>query len=96
MSLPTKEAVIEKLKTVKDPELGFDVWSLGLVYEITIGEEGIDIVMTLTSPFCPFGNEIVTSVEDALLPLHPEVRVDITFDPPWEPTDEIRASLGLS
>ena len=95
MTLPTKDQVIEKLKTVKDPELGIDVWSLGLVYDIKISEEGIDITMTLTSPFCPFGNEIIESIETALEPLHPEVRVDITFEPAWDPPEELRVSLGL-
>jgi len=94
--LPTKEQVIEKLKAVKDPELGIDIHTLGLVYNIAISEEGIDITMTLTSPYCPFGNEIVESVEEALLPLHPEVRVDITFEPVWEPSEELRISLGIA
>ncbi len=94
--LPTKDQVIEKLKTVKDPELGIDIHTLGLIYDIAISEEGIDITMTLTSPYCPFANELVESVEEALLPLHPEVRVDITFEPAWEPSEELRISLGLS
>ena len=94
-TLPTKESIIEKLKTVKDPELGIDIYTLGLIYDIRISEEGIDITMTLTSPFCPFGNQIVESVEDALLPLHPEVRVDITFEPVWEPSEDLKISLGI-
>ncbi|OGZ03837.1 MAG: hypothetical protein A2648_02015 [Candidatus Lloydbacteria bacterium RIFCSPHIGHO2_01_FULL_41_20] len=95
MSFATKEQIIEKLKTVKDPELGIDVWTLGLIYKIETEEEGIDILMTLTSPFCPFAEELIASVEKALIPLYPEVRVNITFDPPWEPTKELRTMLGV-
>jgi metal-sulfur cluster biosynthetic enzyme len=95
-TLPTKDQIIEKLKTVKDPELGIDIYTLGLVYDIRVSDEGIDITMTLTSPYCPFANELVEGVEEALLPLHEEVRVDVTFDPPWEPSEELRISLGLA
>lgn len=91
----TEKDIIEKLKTVKDPELGIDIYTLGLIYEIKI-DDGIEIVMTLTSPLCPFGGEIVTVVEEALAPLAPEnVRVEVTFDPPWEPSKELCEMLGL-
>ncbi|HSE34882.1 MAG TPA: iron-sulfur cluster assembly protein [Candidatus Paceibacterota bacterium] len=95
--LPTKDDIIAALKGVKDPELDLDIWTLGLIYGITIDEvEGITILMTLTTPFCPFGDEIVKRVEKALTPLHPEVRVDITFEPEWKPSDELRLMLGLT
>jgi len=90
-----KETIIEILKTVKDPEVGIDVWTLGLIYGIKISEEGIDVLMTLTSPFCPFADELVQEVEKALFPLGEEVRVDITFEPPWQPSDELRKILGI-
>lgn len=92
----TKEQIIGALKTVKDPEIGIDLWTLGLIREIKIGEDGVDILMTLTSPFCPFGNEIVVSVEKAVKNTGAEeVRVDITFEPPWEPSEELRTMLGI-
>ena len=91
-----KEQIIEALKTVKDPEIGIDLWTLGLIRDIKIGEEGVDIIMTLTSQFCPFGNEIIVSVEEAVKKLGvEEVRVDITFEPPWEPSSELRMMLGI-
>ena len=97
MTTPTKEEIIAAIKTVKDPELGFDIYTLGLIYDIKAdATEGIDITMTLTSPFCPFGDKIVTEVEQALQKLHPEVRVEITFEPEWEPSDEVKLILGLS
>ncbi len=92
----TKEQIIEAIKTVKDPEIGIDLWTLGLIYDIKIVDDGVDILMTLTSPFCPFGNEIVVSVEKAVKKLGvDEVRVDITFEPAWKPTAELRAILGI-
>lgn len=96
MKLPTEAEIIEALKTVKDPELFMDIYELGLIYKITTGEDGIDILMTLTTPFCPFGDKIVQDVEKALKPFGHEVRVDITFEPEWTPPEDIRISLGLS
>lgn len=95
MNIPTNDAIVEALKQVKDPELGIDVYTLGLIYEIKASEEGIDILMTLTSPFCPFGDQIIQSIEKKLHPLHPEVRVEITFEPEWEPNEEIKLLLGI-
>jgi len=59
--MPTKEQIIAALKTVIDPEIHADVYTLGLIYDIKVGENGIDILMTLTTPFCPYGDEIVQS-----------------------------------
>lgn len=88
--------VIEKLKEVEDPELGIDIHTLGLVYKITIDSEGVEVLMTLTTPLCPFANELITEVENKLAELDAgDVRVEITFDPPWEPSSELRAVLGM-
>lgn len=95
MSTVTKEQIIEELKTVKDPELGMDIYSLGLIYDIKIGEDGIDILMTLTTPFCPYGDEIISGVEKSLKKFGQEVRVDITFEPEWVLSEDLKISLGL-
>lgn len=95
MNIPTKEQVIEKLKGVLDPELGIDIWTLGLIYKIETGADGIDVLMTLTSPFCPFAEELISSVEKALNTISDEARVNITFEPAWEPTQELREMLGV-
>jgi metal-sulfur cluster biosynthetic enzyme len=97
----TKEAVIEKIKEVKDPEIGVDLWTLGLIYDIKIDEEGVEILMTLTTAFCPFADKLVLQVEDKVKELIPKddelqtVRVELTFTPPWVPSPELRARLGL-
>jgi metal-sulfur cluster biosynthetic enzyme len=87
---------MEALRGVKDPELGFDIVTLGLIYEVkTDPAEGIDVLMTLTSPFCPFGQKIVGDIEKVLHKLHKEVRVEITFEPEWEPPEDIKLALGI-
>ena len=94
--MPTKDDIITELKTVIDPEIHTDVWTLGLIYDIKIGDDGIDILMTLTTPFCPYGNEIVQNVEKSLKKFGIEVRVDLTFEPEWEPPEDIKIALGIS
>ena len=95
----TKESIIEKLKEVKDPEINVDVWTLGLIYETSIYDDGVEIRMTLTSPFCPFADQMIQQIESSVTELLEKdtqsVRVELTFEPPWKPTDEIRARLGL-
>ncbi len=95
MSTITQEQIVEALKRVKDPELDMDIHSLGLIYNVAVGEDGVDILMTLTTPFCPYGNEIIESVEKEVGKLGQEVRVDITFEPEWQPTEELRLVLGI-
>lgn len=93
-----KEQIIEKLKLVKDPEIDIDVWTLGLIYDIAIKEDGVEILMTLTTPLCPFADELITEVEKRVGELGYEegdVRVELTFDPAWEPSFEVRMMLGV-
>jgi len=93
--------VLEKLKEVKDPELELDIVTLGLIRDIkeddpTKGTKGIELTMTLTTPFCPYANDIIAAVEDALSGMgYEDVRVELSFEPPWEPSEELRASLGI-
>jgi len=92
-----KEQILEALAKVKDPELGLDIVELGLIRKITPDEEGVEILMTLTSPFCPFADKLIGQVEKEVGKLDDAglVRVEITFDPPWEPTPELKEKLGL-
>jgi metal-sulfur cluster biosynthetic enzyme len=91
----TKEAIIAALKTVEDPEIHIDIHTLGLIYNIDINDAGIDILMTLTTPFCPYGDQIVLSVEKSLQHFGVEVRVDLTFEPEWVPPEDVRIALGI-
>lgn len=98
----TESQIIDALKTVKDPELDIDIVSLGLIRTVTVDDEtvtgipGAEIVMTLTTPLCPFAGTLIESVEDAVRALGLEdVRVELSFDPPWEASDELKVMLGL-
>lgn len=90
--------IMEALKTVEDPELGIDIVTLGLIYDIQISEAGdIHIKMTHTTPLCPYGNTITKNVKEAIYQYtHPKsLKIEITFDPPWKPTPELRNMLGV-
>ncbi|GAA6731419.1 MULTISPECIES: metal-sulfur cluster assembly factor [Thermus] len=87
------------LKTVYDPELGLDVVNLGLVYELRVEPPEAFVRMTLTTPGCPLHDSLGEAVRRALsaLPGVEEVRVELTFDPPWTParlSPEARRLLG--
>lgn len=98
MTLPTREAIIEVLKTIEDPELFLDIWFLGLIYGIDIGENGaVAVTMTFTSPMCPAGPMLVDEVKKKVGEVAGvvEVAVQVVFSPPWKPSDDVRAMLGL-
>ncbi len=94
----TKEEIIEILKTCFDPEIQIDVWTLGLVYDINIKKnKDVDIVMTFTTPMCPYGPVLLDDVYKKVSSIKGigKVKIDLTFDPMWKPSDELRAMLGL-
>lgn len=94
---PSRHAVIEALKNVEDPELFLDIWFLGLVYGIDIEESKVKIQMTFTSPMCPAGPMLIDQVKKKVgeVPGVSGVEVEIVFSPPWEPSDDVKAMLGL-
>lgn len=89
--------VEEMLQTVIDPELNVDIWTMGLIYRVDMhSEKRIDILMTFTTPLCPAGEQIKDEVRESMKILgFTDVRVDVTFDPPWKPTPELRQALGV-
>jgi len=92
----TKEQAIEIIKTVQDPEIGIDVWTLGLIYNLDIKEEAAMVQMTLTSPMCPFGPQILSEIKSKLIIGGlKDVEINLVFDPPWLPSEELRAMLGI-
>ena len=95
---PRRDQVIEILKTVEDPEIFLDIWFLGLIYDIVITvDKIIDIAMTFTSPMCPAGPQLVAEVQQKVstLPGVDRVNVRVVFEPPWQPSDEVKAMLGM-
>jgi len=82
----TKEQIIENLKEVYDPEISINVYDLGLIYDIKVGEGYCDITMTLTSAFCPAADYIIEDVKGAVMKTGLSlVNVDVVFEPPWGP-----------
>lgn len=96
----TQEAVLEKLKTVNDPEIGMNIVALGLVYEVAVDGGRVKVIMTLTSPMCPLGDILTNNVREAVKSLDgvTETEVQITFEPPWDTSKmsaDAKAELGV-
>jgi FeS assembly SUF system protein len=93
--------IIAALKTVYDPEIPSDIYELGLIYKIDIADDrAVTVEMTLTTPNCPSAQELPSMVENAVasVPGVGAVKVDIVWDPPWDPSrmsDEARAVLNM-
>ena len=95
------DKLIVQLKTVFDPEIPVDIYELGLIYKVDVSDDlEVAIEMTLTAPGCPVAGEMPGWVEDAVREI-PEVRsvkVDLVFDPPWDPSrmsDEAKLQLNM-
>jgi metal-sulfur cluster biosynthetic enzyme len=102
----TEDAVLEELKKVIDPELFVNIVDLGLIYEVSIvdreedDKKDIKIDMTMTSPACPAGPQLIGNSKQVVGQMEEvcEVEVKIVLDPPWTPdrmTDDARDQLGI-
>ena len=95
------DEIIAALKTVYDPEIPADIYELGLIYKIDIADDrAVAVEMTLTTPNCPSAQELPTMVENAVasVPGVREAKVNIVWDPPWDPSrmsDEARLVLNM-
>jgi FeS assembly SUF system protein len=95
------DEIVQALKTVYDPEIPADIYELGLVYKIDIADDrGVKVDMTLTTPNCPSAQELPLMVENAVasVPGVREVKVEVVWDPPWDPSrmsDEARVVLNM-
>ena len=96
----TEDQVKLALRRVKDPELNLNILDLGLVYAIRVDGNAVAVDMTLTSPGCPSGPEIMTDAERHLkaVPGVGEVTVNLVWSPFWSPEriePRVRAYLGF-
>ncbi|HMM64796.1 MAG: metal-sulfur cluster assembly factor [Mesorhizobium sp.] len=95
------EEVKEALRLVIDPELGYNIVDLGLVYEVAVSDGGVvQIMMTTTTRGCPATNYLKEGARDAAwsVPGVEFVDVSLTYEPPWTPrmmTDEAKQHLGI-
>jgi FeS assembly SUF system protein len=96
-----KEAVIEVLKTIFDPEIPVNIYELGLVYEVNVMPENVvEIVMTLTSPNCPVAGTLPGEVEDKAKTVSgvTDAVVELVFEPSWNQdmmSEEAKLELGF-
>lgn len=99
--LGIEEQVIDVLRTCYDPEIPVNIFELGLIYGVAVEPSGhVGISMTLTSPHCPVAASLPMEVEDKVraLPGVKTAKVEITWDPPWDPSrmsEAARLQLGM-
>lgn len=99
--LKIEEKIVEYLRTVVDPEIAIDIYSLGLVYKIDLADDGaLNIDMTLTAPNCPMADFIVEDVNQKMMSIDgvTSVNVNIVFEPEWNRdmmSEEAKLELGL-
>ena len=96
----TEDQVRLALRKVKDPELNLNIMDLGLVYDVQVDGESVNVDMTLTSPGCPAGPMIMTDAERAIraLPGVRDVEINLVWSPMWTPEriePRVRAYMGL-
>ena len=90
-----RNEVIAAISEIFDPEIPVNIYELGLIYDVHVGEEGkVDLVMTLTSPHCPVAEilpgQVKTRVE--LVEGVNEVELELTWEPPWTPENMSEAA----
>ena len=96
-----KNQAIEAIRTCYDPEIPVNIYDMGLVYDVLVAADGgVLVVMTLTSPYCPAAQSLPKEVEERVkaVPGVTAVKVNIVWDPPWNPTmmtEAARLELGL-
>jgi len=99
----TEEAVLETLRPIHDPEVKISIVDLGLIYGVDIADDGakLNIRMTLTSPACPVGPEIVAMVKTtaSMIDGVKDAQVQMVWSPPWDPktmaSDDAKDILGI-
>ncbi len=93
----TREQIIDNVfKKYEDPELMVDVWTLGLIYEIIIEGDAVKIKLTFTSPMCPYGPAMVEDLKTLIMKEGAtSVDIEITFEPPWQPSEELKEMMGM-
>ena len=99
--LEIEEKIVEMLKTVFDPEIPVDVYSLGLIYKIDLDDDGnVSIDMTLTAPNCPMGDFLFEDIRQKVESIDgvKSVAVNLVIEPEWDQSmmsDEAKLELGM-
>lgn len=98
--MASKGEVLEALKKVIDPEIGLNIVDLGLVYNVEVGEDSIEVEFTLTSPGCPLGDMITNDIKQVAAEATgmEKIETKLVWDPPWSVefmSEEAKLDLGL-
>jgi metal-sulfur cluster biosynthetic enzyme len=98
--MPEQTLIYEKLKEIYDPEVGINIVDMGLIYSLEIADGKVEITMTLTSPGCPAGPQILSQVDSQVKTVDgiEDVDIKVVWSPPWSPdmlSQEARDQLGI-
>lgn len=100
--LQMQERIVDVLKTVYDPEIPVDIWNLGMIYKIEVGDDGtVDLDMTFTAPNCPAADFIVEDVRTKLESVEgvKAANINLVFEPVWDQSmmsEEAKVELGFA
>src|SRR5215469_16504719 len=95
------DLLVDKLKTVYDPEIPVDIYELGLIYKVDVSDDkDVVVEMTLTAPGCPVAGDMPDWVREAVMSIEGvrSCAVNLVFDPPWDPSwmsDEAKLELNM-
>jgi len=98
--MPEQALIYEKLKEIYDPEVGINIVDMGLIYSLDIADSKVEITMTLTSPGCPAGAQILSQIDSQVKTVDgiEDVDIKVVWSPPWSPdmlSEEARDQLGI-
>lgn len=98
--MPSKGDVLESLRKVIDPEIGYNIVEVGLVYRIDVTEDAIEVDFTLTSPGCPLADTIYQDITTSIREDHgiDAVEANLVWSPPWNPdfmSEDVKLALGF-
>ena len=96
-----KNKIVESIKKVYDPEIPVDIYELGLIYDIIIKKGDVEVIMTLTSPFCPVAGSLPKEVAARVAEVEgvKKANVELVFEPPWSMdlmSDEAKLELNMA
>ncbi len=95
-----KEKIITEIKKIYDPEIPVNIYELGLIYDIYVKGNDVNVKMTLTSPNCPVAESLPKQVKDSIMEIKgvDKVDLDLVWDPPWDKsmmTEAAKLELNL-
>ena len=81
-----KEKVIAEIKKIYDPEIPVNIYELGLIYDVSIIEKNVKVIMTLTTPNCPVAESLPKEVKESIMEIDgvDKVDLDLVWEPPWD------------